>query len=62
MDYPFVFEKCKVFWMSDVDDSFNGGNVLSVKATQKQDTSVWRASFLIFDSRYTDVFRGMSLY
>jgi hypothetical protein len=49
-DQSFVFQERGIVWKSNVDDCFDGVNVLRVKVALRQDMCVWRASFLTLSS------------
>jgi hypothetical protein len=51
-DDLFFFKKTRIFWTFEVDCLFDGVKILRIKVAQKQDVSVWKASFLILYSPY----------
>jgi hypothetical protein len=49
-DHALIFNKRRIFWISDIQDRFDGLNVLRIKVAPKEDMSVRKASLLILDS------------
>jgi hypothetical protein len=48
--HPFLFNKSRIFWISDIDYCFDGVNVLRVKVSPKQHIDVSNAFLLTLDS------------
>jgi hypothetical protein len=44
--------KKRLFWISGIGHRINGINVLSIEVSPKEDTNMWKTSFLILDSPY----------